>query len=112
MHACGDATAWKSHFSCHAQNLEVEDIGIVTGGLNSQLDWNLDLNTSLGPAKLAAGVSPVAIVVRLEGNFRKCCPHLYCSSFHAALPASVCHSMGHMRLAICLRTYPPANDSA
>ncbi|CAE7197013.1 mkkA, partial [Symbiodinium sp. CCMP2456] len=24
---------------------EVEDIGIVTGGLNSQLDWNLDLNT-------------------------------------------------------------------
>ena len=28
--------------------LEVEDVGIVSGGLNSQLDWNLDLNTCRG----------------------------------------------------------------
>lgn len=30
---------------------EVEDIGIVTGGLNSQLDWNLDLNTTYPTVK-------------------------------------------------------------
>lgn len=27
---------------------QIEDVGTVSGGLNSQLDWNLDLNTNLG----------------------------------------------------------------
>eukprot|EP00913_Durusdinium_trenchii_P035654 g33364.t1 len=30
---------------------EVEDVGIVSGGLNSQLDWNLDLNTTYAPVR-------------------------------------------------------------
>ncbi|CAL1173919.1 unnamed protein product [Cladocopium goreaui] len=30
---------------------EVEDMGTVSGGLNSQLDWNLDLNTSYAPVR-------------------------------------------------------------
>lgn len=30
---------------------EVEDVGIVSGGLNSQLDWNLDLNPTYAPVR-------------------------------------------------------------
>jgi len=30
---------------------QIEDVGTVSGGLNSQLDWNLDLNTSYAPVK-------------------------------------------------------------
>eukprot|EP00434_Breviolum_minutum_P041616 symbB.v1.2.037022.t1/scaffold5359.1/size28108/2 len=57
---------------------QIEDVGTVSGGLNSQLDWNLDLNTSYAPVK---GFTPsVAYGATQVGTL---CHHAQCQRNNA-----------------------------
>ncbi|CAK9011612.1 unnamed protein product, partial [Durusdinium trenchii] len=50
---------------------EVEDVGIVSGGLNSQLDWNLDLNTKsplTGTLAYTLQTRPVTLQALMDGQ--------------------------------------------